>query len=144
VDWELQAETIRMELERDALLAPRKRFWSAPPMRWAAGIAAAAAVAVAAALLWPMVGPTEPPAELAVNWDAPPAAGPPAVRAEVLGARAAGAGELLVRYDEPTTAEMARPKAMRPSAPTSSLRGTIVIATGAGRVEEPSAEWIGL
>jgi anti-sigma factor RsiW len=53
IDWDLQRDDINAELEREALLGRGASRWVGRVVRWSSMAAAAAAVLVAAVLLWP-------------------------------------------------------------------------------------------
>lgn len=140
IDWNLQAETISAELERDALLAPARSPWPGRILRWGGlGAAAAAAVVLAATLLpWGPGGPQPEPGELAVEWIAP-ASEPGEIDADLSGTQIKWSQPTLsVSYSEPTTAQMAQPRARISPPAEVPGRGTIVIATGRAGAVDPT------
>ena len=125
VDWDLQRETIRGALEREALLGPARRAWPARLIRWSA--AAAAIVLAVLAGQWLLTGPAPEP-HMQVAWQAPAAAAGPAM-ARVLDPSwpPAARAELEVAYVQ---TEPATPPAAPRAAAAAGRPGTIVVAAG--------------
>lgn len=144
-DWDLQRETIRQVMERQALLEPPGHSWRIRLLRWTA--AAAAAVVLAAGGLWIAGLLGRGAAELDVAWTGPtePSVGARQVsQAELSHARASeSTGELFVRYVAGAAGDSASRRAgyaVRPAAPA----GTIVISTAsAGGPRDASATLLG-
>jgi len=139
VDWDLQRESIRATLEREALLQPQRRTWPARLIRLSAAAAAAAAVIVLAVLAghWLLVGPA-PTGEVHVAWQAPGAATGAAV-AGVLGPSPlpSKSAALEVAYVRTAPIEMPEP-------PLAGRVGTIVVAAGGTARPDQAAELWGL
>lgn len=130
VDWELQRETIRAALVREALLRPLRRAWPGRLIRWTAGVSAAAAalVALALAVQWFMTGPAGPVPEMAVKWLETESGGIPAM-AHLIDPSpfTPAAGVVEVAYAEP---EEGPGLEDIDTAPSPIRPGTIVVAAG--------------
>ncbi len=130
VDWDLQRQTIRAAMEREALLRPMRPVWPGRLFRLGVGVSAAAAVVMAVIGLGWLTPTTATESRLDVAWSAPVApAGGSLIVATVVPVMSSGA-DVVVACSEPTIeaiAAAATLSALTPAEPT----GVIVIASGA-------------
>lgn len=144
VDWNVQRESIRAALERDALLEMPVRIWPGRLMRWAAAGAAAAAMIVAAAMLWSLfqAPPAGPQLDVVVAPPTAPPAGEAVVVAQVLGPPArTGRATLEVAVREPTARDLGQVP-VRPWNHQNGLTGTVVVSTGRSAAPTSAAAWL--
>jgi anti-sigma factor RsiW len=112
VDWELQRDSIRAVLEREALLKPLSAPWRSVVFRWSAAVSAAAACVVAGLLVlnWFVSGgPGRGQAAISVDFTIPKAhAGSALQVAMTASAAPAASGSILaVEYEEHSAGEQA-------------------------------------
>ncbi|MFW6155619.1 MAG: hypothetical protein ACOC95_10430 [Planctomycetota bacterium] len=143
VDWELQRQTIQASLEREALLAPPEAMWPRRLKRWAAGVAAVAAIVALAMLArWWLVPPGPPPSHLEVAYRTPPPADDGNVRAGPVRSSPVVAGEVNVHYGRTPAGQ---PRESGGDSMASRARaGTIIIVTPPAEPGDPGGLFMDL